>query len=217
MVRRLRASAVLAGSLPATLSIRYSSGPCTARSPRILRRIERFFHLDRPLKERSRTTHRTTTCSASPAADDLAFSGGWELERPARRLHVQVAAIALEEGFAVHARKTRVMREGSRQRLAGVVVNRHPNLARRDFDRLKAILHNCVVSGPHAQNRAMHAAPSGRGDAADRLVPEGIAGPLVALRIWFELTSRIAVAGVELAESDPAIAKTRRRPAMPRW
>lgn len=89
-------------------------------------------------------------------ADDLAFSGGRELERAARRFHAQVAGIALEEGFVVHTRKTRIMRAGSRQRLAGVVVNRHPNLARSDYDRLRAILHNCVVHGPEAENRDGH-------------------------------------------------------------
>ncbi|HWB08202.1 MAG TPA: reverse transcriptase family protein [Pirellulales bacterium] len=85
-------------------------------------------------------------------ADDLAFSGGPELERAARRFHVEVAAIALEEGFAVNTRKTRIMRAGVRQHLAGVVVNRHPNLDRNHFDRLKAILHNCVAQGPKGQN-----------------------------------------------------------------
>lgn len=90
-------------------------------------------------------------------ADDLAFSGGEELRRAARRFHVQVMAIALEEGFRIHARKTRVMPQSSRQWLAGVVVNRHPNVCRRDFDRLKAILHNCRRQGPQSQNRAGHA------------------------------------------------------------
>ena len=90
-------------------------------------------------------------------ADDLAFSGDREFERAVRRFHVQVAAIALAEGFVVHTRKTRIMRSGARQQLAGVVVNRHPNLSRTKFDRLKAILHNCVANGLHAENRDQHA------------------------------------------------------------
>jgi RNA-directed DNA polymerase len=89
-------------------------------------------------------------------ADDLAFSGSGEFERSTRRFQVQVAAIALEEGFVVHTRKTRIMREGVRQQLAGVVVNRHPNLARDKFDHLKAILHNCAVNGGDAENRDGH-------------------------------------------------------------
>ena len=34
-----------------------------------------------------------------------------------------------------------------------VVVNDCPNLPRDEFDRLKAILHQCVRDGPAAQNR----------------------------------------------------------------
>jgi RNA-directed DNA polymerase len=49
------------------------------------------------------------------------------------------------------------MRRGARQHLAGVVVNRHPNLARSEFDRLKAILTNCVRYGAASQNREGHA------------------------------------------------------------
>ncbi|MBF5010814.1 RNA-directed DNA polymerase [Burkholderia pseudomultivorans] len=90
-------------------------------------------------------------------ADDLAFSGGAALARAIDRLQVRVAAIAFDEGFALQLRKTRVMRRGARQQLAGVVVNRHPNLARDEFDRLKAILTNCVRHGPASQNRGAHA------------------------------------------------------------
>jgi RNA-directed DNA polymerase len=86
-------------------------------------------------------------------ADDLAFSGGAELARGAERLAVRVAAIAIEEGFSIQLRKTRVMRRGARQHLAGVVVNQRPNLARDEFDTLKAILTNCVKQGVASQNR----------------------------------------------------------------
>ncbi len=89
-------------------------------------------------------------------ADDLAFSGGDDLARMAQRLEVRVAAIAIEEGFAVNLRKTRVMRRGARQHLAGVVVNSHPNLGRAEFDVLKAVLTNCVRSDPALQNREGH-------------------------------------------------------------
>jgi RNA-directed DNA polymerase len=86
-------------------------------------------------------------------ADDLVFSGGRELERAADRFHVQVAVIALEEGFKLNTRKTRVMRAGVRQQVTGIVINRHANLARDEFDRLKAILTNCVCHGAQSQNR----------------------------------------------------------------
>jgi RNA-directed DNA polymerase len=89
-------------------------------------------------------------------ADDLAFSGGETFERPIERFAVHAAAIAREEGFAVNHRKTRIMRQGVRQRLAGLVTNEHANVARTDFDALKATLHNCVRLGAESQNRTAH-------------------------------------------------------------
>jgi hypothetical protein len=86
-------------------------------------------------------------------ADDLAFSGGEGFEKSVERFGLHVAAILLEEGFAVNHRKTRVMRQGVRQHLAGLVTNQRPNIARRDFDQLKAVLTNCVRLGPVSQNR----------------------------------------------------------------
>jgi RNA-directed DNA polymerase len=89
-------------------------------------------------------------------ADDLTFSGGDELVRAAERLPVQVGAMALEEGFALNHRKTRIMRASARQQVTGIVVNTHPNVARDDFDRLKATLHNCRLRGGPSQNRESH-------------------------------------------------------------
>ncbi|MGB6829940.1 MAG: reverse transcriptase family protein [Terracidiphilus sp.] len=90
-------------------------------------------------------------------ADDLAFSGGEDFERCEQRFAVHAAAILLEEGFEVNHRKTRVMRRGVRQYLAGVVANEHPNVVRADFDRLKATLTNCLRLGTTSQNREGHA------------------------------------------------------------
>jgi hypothetical protein len=89
-------------------------------------------------------------------ADDLAFSGDENVARMVERLSVRVAAIAIEEGFSVNLRKTRVMRRGARQHLAGVVVNWHANVGRTEFDALKAVLSNCVRHGLRSQNRDGH-------------------------------------------------------------
>jgi RNA-directed DNA polymerase len=43
-----------------------------------------------------------------------------------------------------------------RQVVTGIVVNDHPNLARPEFDRLKAILHDCRHHGPTVANRQHH-------------------------------------------------------------
>ena len=36
------------------------------------------------------------------------------------------------------------------------MLNSHPNIPRGEYDRLKAILHNCVRFGPASQNRTEH-------------------------------------------------------------
>src|SRR5437899_6057743 len=77
-------------------------------------------------------------------ADDLAFSGGDEFARVVERFQAHAAAVTLEEGFGVNHHKTRVMRQGVRQQVAGVVVNQKVNLRRRDLERLEAILTNCA-------------------------------------------------------------------------
>lgn len=89
-------------------------------------------------------------------ADDLAFSGGPLLAGRARWFVAFVGAIARDEGYRPHFRKTRIAGRGERQILGGVVVNVHPNVPRDAVDTLKAILHNCARSGPDGQNRDGH-------------------------------------------------------------
>lgn len=86
-------------------------------------------------------------------ADDLAFSGAEEFSRAVERFSTHAAAIALEEGFGVNHHKTRIMRQGVRQSLAGVVVNQRLGLRRKDLEILEATLTNCVRFGPESQNR----------------------------------------------------------------
>ncbi len=90
-------------------------------------------------------------------ADDLAFSGDHAFARAADRFAACAAAIAVEEGFSVQHRKTRLMRRSVRQHLAGLTVNVRPNLSRIDVDRLEATLVNCIRRGPETQNREGHA------------------------------------------------------------
>lgn len=92
-------------------------------------------------------------------ADDLAFSSSRRRTGDeTRRLVDLVAQIAVSEGFRVNHLKTSVRRAGQRQRLAGVVVNEHPNVDRRQYDLLKATVHNAARQGPAGQNRAGHPA-----------------------------------------------------------
>lgn len=90
-------------------------------------------------------------------ADDLAFSAGTALARGSDDFIAGVSRIVTDEGHSLNPRKTRVRGASLRQTVTGVVVNEHPNVTRADFDRLKAILHNCAVLGPELANRQAHA------------------------------------------------------------
>ena len=114
-------------------------------------------------------------------ADDLVFSGGPALAQAMERFHVQCGAIALEEGFALNMRKTRLMRAATRQRITGVVVNAHPNIARADFDKLKATLTNCMRHGPASQNR--EARPNWQAYLAGKVAYVQMVNPARGLRL----------------------------------
>ncbi len=94
--------------------------------------------------------------SYSRYADDIAMSGPASLAHHSQRLHSHVLSIAAEEGYQLNHRKTRLSTQASRQRLTGVVVNAKPNVPRKDFDHLRATLHQCLLHGPSTQNREKH-------------------------------------------------------------
>ncbi|NMD57322.1 MULTISPECIES: reverse transcriptase family protein [Tsukamurella] len=84
--------------------------------------------------------------------DDLAFSGALD---PALIAAV-VPKIVAAEGLSVNPRKTRIMRAGARQELAGLVVNARAQIPRSEYDALRALLHNAARSGGEIQNRDGH-------------------------------------------------------------
>jgi hypothetical protein len=89
-------------------------------------------------------------------ADDLVLSG--ELGRRAgERVGALVAEIASDEGFRVHEGKSRRLAAAQRQTVLGLVVNTHPNVARAEYDRLRAVLHDAARHGPAAADREGHA------------------------------------------------------------
>lgn len=89
-------------------------------------------------------------------ADDLTFSGDEHFAKSLHKFIPLVEQIICKERFRSNRSKRQVLRSHQRQVVAGVVVNSKPNVSRRDFDRLKAILHLCVVHGPASQNRDQH-------------------------------------------------------------
>jgi RNA-directed DNA polymerase len=90
-------------------------------------------------------------------ADDLTFSGSQRFIRALPVFIPLTSQIIRDERFRVNRNKRKVVRNNQQQVVAGVVVNAHTNMPRRDFDRLKAILTNCMRHGPASQNRDKHA------------------------------------------------------------
>ncbi len=86
-------------------------------------------------------------------ADDLTFSGPG-LSIPALNDFIPLTnKIITSERFSANKRKRKIIRNSQRQCVTGVVVNEKVNISRQDYDRLKAILHNCMKLGPQTQNR----------------------------------------------------------------
>jgi RNA-directed DNA polymerase len=81
-------------------------------------------------------------------ADDLTFSYHGPGKIPVGRLRKAVETIVSAEGFAVHDKKTRVMRSGGRQKVTGLVVNTAPEgtpiarVPRKMIRELRAAIHN---------------------------------------------------------------------------
>lgn len=90
--------------------------------------------------------------SYSRYADDLAFSFAGPLGNRQPAFHAWVAAIAQDEGWSLHPQKSRCMPAGTQQRVTGLVVNEKAQPARAEYDRLKAVLHQCTLHGPASQN-----------------------------------------------------------------
>lgn len=89
-------------------------------------------------------------------ADDLTFSGAPRTVPALGEVIQLTEKIVRSERFRLHPRKRKVLRNNQRQVVTGVVVNDRLNISRKEFDQLKATLHNCIKLGPASQNRAEH-------------------------------------------------------------
>jgi retron-type reverse transcriptase len=85
-------------------------------------------------------------------ADDLTFSAGPGHREKVGYLIASVRHIARDEGFAIHPKKTRVLRREQRQLVTGLVVNDRPAVPRTLVRRIRAILHRARAEGLAAQN-----------------------------------------------------------------
>lgn len=115
-------------------------------------------------------------------ADDLVVSGDHELAEVTRRFMWLAEEIVADEGFALNTKKTDVRRSHQRQVVAGMVVNDHLNIHRRDYDQLKAVLHDAKVNGAARANRSGH--PQFRAHLEGRIGFVQATNPKRARKLW---------------------------------
>lgn len=82
---------------------------------------------------------RSLSATFTRYADDLTFSGNRHI---AAILARALPDIVREEGFQLNPAKTRHATDSQRQTVTGLTVNRHVNIPRSDYDRLKATIHH---------------------------------------------------------------------------
>ncbi|MFK7765732.1 MAG: reverse transcriptase family protein [Mariniblastus sp.] len=112
----------------------------------------RLAGLAEKISNSNQNSNNATNVSYTRYADDILFSAD-DRSIASKNFAATVGAIAIEEGFQIHYRKTKLMHCSQRQTATGVVINDVTNLARPEFDRLKAILHNCSKHGFEHENR----------------------------------------------------------------
>lgn len=74
-------------------------------------------------------------------ADDLAFSSK---DKNFTRHIPFFKRIIADEGFEVNEEKIVIARKGGQQKITGVVVNKKVNIDRKEYKRLRAVIHNCL-------------------------------------------------------------------------
>lgn len=119
--------------------------------------------------------------------DDLTFSGDRLAQRHRHRLADLVAMVVADEGFRVNHRKTAVLSHAGRLATLGAVVNERPTLPREERDRLRAIVHNCLVYGAAGQ---AHGRPRFRDELRGRIAAANSLDPMFGARL-LEQFSRI--------------------------
>jgi retron-type reverse transcriptase len=85
-------------------------------------------------------------------ADDLTFSASGESLQNICNVLRRTESIVTHEGFAIHPRKTRVMRRSRQQEVTGIVVNAKANIARETLRRFRAVLYQVEKDGPEGKH-----------------------------------------------------------------
>lgn len=82
-------------------------------------------------------------------ADDITISGDNKLPKYKNIIIKKIT----QHGFEVNPEKTRVLSQGSCQKVAGIIVNNHPSVGKDKKRKFRAILHNIKKNGPITENR----------------------------------------------------------------
>jgi len=85
-------------------------------------------------------------------ADDLTFSGPASVRRDLNKLFWRVKGVVKSEGFALHPKKTKIMSNGNRKEVTGVVVNEKPAVSRKKLKAFRALLYQIEKDGPKGKH-----------------------------------------------------------------
>ena len=89
-------------------------------------------------------------CTYSRYADDVTFSSD-DASLKVGKLIFMARKIVEAEGFVVHPKKTKVMRDGMRKEVTGVVVNEKTSVDRETLRDFRALLHQIELDGPEGK------------------------------------------------------------------
>lgn len=85
-------------------------------------------------------------------ADDIAITCGKKVHNNLRNKVIKdVKGLIWNAGYIVNAKKTKVKTGRKQRKLLGLVFNQKPNIDRRDYLRLRAIVFNCWMHGFESQ------------------------------------------------------------------
>jgi len=85
-------------------------------------------------------------------SDDIDVSHPDDQPREKIQAVVDLVASSLQSaGFLINDEKTKVEPRWRRQKVLGIVVNEKPNLPRLEYDRIRCLIHNCVMHGFESQ------------------------------------------------------------------
>jgi len=89
-------------------------------------------------------------------ADDLTLSCGIEYPKSERKTIIQdITNLVNQSGYWVNPRKTRITGPQHRTRMLGIVIDKKPSIAKTDYKKLRAMVHNCAITDiPQQAHRA---------------------------------------------------------------